>query len=78
MARLTYADVFERDYFSKGLAVCEPHILTDTIFFRFRDEEFEFPANDVWQLVKHDRSSFDSAEVEKLREYKRKKGNGHG
>lgn len=68
----TYADLFERDYFSKGLAVCESHILTDTIFCRFRDEEFEFPAREVHTLLTLDRARFNSAKIEDLREYKKK------
>ena len=33
----------ENKYWKKGLAVAEAHILTDTMFFKFRRETFEFP-----------------------------------
>ena len=37
--------------YKKGLAVGESRILTDTVFFRFKEETFEFPSNEVVSLV---------------------------
>ncbi len=33
---------WEREYYSKGFAVCEHSIIDDTTFCRFRSETFEF------------------------------------
>ena len=43
----TLQEWHEKDFFSKGKAVCEPRILTDTIFCRFREETFEFSSNEI-------------------------------
>jgi len=40
-----------KDCYEKGLAVGESRILTDTIFFRFKDETFEFPSGQVLNLI---------------------------
>ena len=47
----TRAEVLEEDYFSKGLAVCQPIIMNDSIYCRFRDEVFEFASHDLDYLT---------------------------
>lgn len=39
---------WEKDFFSKGNAVCESRILSDTVYCRFRREDYEFPAPQVF------------------------------
>ncbi len=41
----------EKLHFSKGVAICENRILTDTLFCRFRDETFEFPSSELIGLT---------------------------
>jgi len=36
---------WEETHFDKGFAVYESRILTDTVYCRFRGEEFEFPSS---------------------------------
>ena len=70
----TRLEVMEKEYFSKGLAVCAPNIVNDTIYFKFRDEEFEFPSYLANNLVTYNNSSYDSAPVKKLRALEKKNG----
>ena len=74
----TVADVMETDYYARGLAVCETHILTDTIYFRFRQEEYELPSRQSWGLVKRDQSRFNSAPIKKVRALAKKLRNANG
>ena len=74
----TRFDVWERDYYSKGFAVCEPDIINDVMYCRFRDEEFEIPSAEDMDLVEgmgpmtgdETRWSMLHAEVSKLRKWK--------
>ena len=70
----------EAKYWKKGLAVCEEHILTDTMFFKFRNETFEFPTRYTVNLgIMSARDSgygcgvneFPSVEVKELRKLKK-------
>ena len=69
-----YESVFESDYFARGLAVGESRVLTDTIYFRFRDEQFEHPAERIYAQCRF-MHGFYTMEVEKLRALQ---GDGHG
>ena len=62
---------FERDFYAHGLAVCESRILTDTIFFRFRQETFEFPSEKAHSLVDWDSRDYPSCRVSRLRKLKK-------
>ena len=66
-----YDSIFEDDYYAHGLAVAESRILTDTIYARFRDEEFEWPAMEIHNLISYE-LPFPSVPVKKLRALKRK------
>ena len=77
----------ENKYFKKGLAVCENHILTDTVFFKFRNETFEFPtryADAIKIMPERDSgygcmvNEFPCAEVKALRKLKKKLEAQHG
>jgi hypothetical protein len=63
----TIAEVMESDYFAKGLAVCQNNILNDSVFIKFRDEQYELPSRLVARLIRQDQSRFDSIRVEKVR-----------
>ena len=43
--------MLEKEYYAKGLAACEPRILADTVYFRFRKESWEFPADKCEHIV---------------------------
>ena len=73
-----YESIFEEDYFANGLAVCEAHILTDTYYCRFRDEQYEFPTVVMRGVVKYDPSRFNTAPVEKLRALKEEEAKANG
>lgn len=68
----TLAEVMEEDYFSKGLAVCEARILSDSIYFKFRNEEYDLPSTVAWNLIKWDHSRLNSASIRKVRALARK------
>lgn len=63
----TIAEVMEADYFSKGLAVCQNNIINDSVFIKFRDEQYELPSRFVARFIRYDQSRFDSIRVEKVR-----------
>ena len=69
----TIAEVWEKEYFSQGLAICENHIISDTIYFKFRDEAFEFSTRESTHLVTYDQSGYNHASVAKLRKLKKSK-----
>ena len=69
-----YDSIFENDYYAKGLAVAESRILTDTIYARFRDEEFEWPSGQIFSLVSYD-YPFPTIPIKKLRALKRRQEN---
>ncbi len=60
--------------YKRGLAVGLPQIASDTIFFRFHDETFEFPAFDLLGApnIAHYNGIYYEAKVTKLRELKAK------
>lgn len=64
------------DAYAKGFAVGLPQINTDTIFFRFKNEVFEFPAYDLLGIagIAHFNGRYYEAKVSKLRELKEKNG----
>ena len=68
----TLAEVMESDYFAKGLAVCQNNIFNDSVFIKFRDEQYELPSRLVARLIRYDQSRFDSIMVEKVRTLARK------
>jgi hypothetical protein len=43
--------MWEKTYYKDGLAICEARILTDTIFFKFRKETYEFPSSVAAEIV---------------------------
>lgn len=62
--------------YRRGLAYGVPQIKTDTIFFRYKEETFEFPAIDVLGakgIAKHNGCYYE-ANVKKLRTLKAKHG----
>ena len=75
---MTLRDIWERDYYSKGLAVCEADIINDVVYCRFRDEEFEIPSADNFRIIegmgpmigKEIRKTMLCAKISKLRKYK--------
>lgn len=68
---MTFESIFESDYYAHGLAVAENRILTDTIYARFRDEEFEWPSTYIHGLVSYE-LPFPCIPVRKLRALKKK------
>ena len=63
----TIAEVMESDYFAKGFAVCQNNIINDSVFAKFREEQYELPTRLVGRFIRHDQSRFDSIRIEKLR-----------
>ena len=63
----TIAEVMETDYFAKGLAVCQSNIFNDSVFVKFREEQYELPTRLVGRFIRHDQTSFDSISVSKVR-----------
>ena len=55
--------------YARGMAVGLPQIDKDTIFFRYRDEQFEFPAYELLGMpgIAHFNGSHYEADVTKLR-----------
>ena len=72
----TRGEILEEDYYAKGLAVCQPIIMNDTIYCRFRDETFEFASKDLnYAELNHPFSigyEYTNWPVEKLRKLKKK------
>ena len=71
MTQTEFNSIFEADYYSRGLAVAESRILTDTIYARFRNEEFEGPSREIHFLISYE-LPFPSVPVKKLRDLKSK------
>ena len=63
----TIAEVMESDYFAKGLAVCQINIINDSVFVKFREEQYELPTKLVGRFIRYDQTSFDSISVSKVR-----------
>ena len=78
------AEHLERSYYSLGYAACEARILSDTVFCRFRTEEFEFSSDQLlgWELSSGDKNhnpgGYLQIKVSKLRALKKKLGRNHG
>ena len=51
----------------KGMAVGIQKITTDCVYFRFKDETFEFPTMQVVPSIAHYNGSYYEAKVEDLR-----------
>ena len=64
------------DVYDKGLAVGVPQIRKDTIYFRYRDETFEFPTIQVLPNVAHFNGCYYEAKVSKLRKLKKESSHG--
>ena len=62
--------------YSKGKAVGIQQILTDSVFFRFKDETFEFPTNQVIPEIATFNGSYYEADVKQLRKMKKERING--
>ena len=81
---ITEEEYREKMYFSKGLAICETRILTDTLFCRFRDETFEFPSRSmIGQIMDYTQKNFVFGgylhiKVSKLRKLSKEKRKNHG
>ena len=65
-----------KEAFDKGLAVGIQQIRNDSIFFRFKDETFEFPAGEVlgYRGIAKYNGSYYEAKVSALRRLKEKHG----
>ena len=63
----TITEVMESDYFSKGLAICQNNIINDSVFIKFRNEQYELPSLLVANLIRHSQSGFNSILVKKVR-----------
>lgn len=69
------------DLYEKGLAVGMPEIRTDGVFFRYRDEKFEFPSSILNEkhggrnIVRYDGLLY-LASVKKLRALAKKEKHG--
>ena len=57
----------------RGLAVGQPDIRSDSIYFSYKDEKFNFPALQVIGICKQN-GSFYTAKVKKLRELRNRHG----
>ena len=66
--------------YDKGLAVGVGQITNDCIFFRFKDETFEFPAYDLLghKGVAHFNGVYYEAKVSDLRRIRKMKEKEHG
>ena len=56
-----------KEAFDKGLAIGVQQIRTDSVYFRFKDETFEFPTNQVVPKIAKYNGSYYEAKVKDLR-----------
>lgn len=74
----TIADVWERDYWSKGRAVCQHDIIHDEIYCRYRDETFHIRdhsaqfeiINGMGPLINNEKRTMMHAKIKDLRKLK--------
>ncbi len=68
-----------KEAFDRGLAVGIPEIRSDSIFFRYKDEEWRFPTFHVLPNHAHYNGVYYEAKPARLRKLARAvKENGHG
>mgnify|MGYP001611760925 CR=1 FL=1 len=67
-----------KEAFDRGLAVGIQQIRTDSVFFRFKDETFEFTTGEVVPKIAKYNGCYYEAKVKDLRKLDRKKKAHHG
>jgi hypothetical protein len=65
-----------KEAFEKGLAVGIQQIRTDSVFFRFKDETWEFPTGVVLPKYAHYNGSYYEAKASRLRKLAKEQANG--
>lgn len=62
--------------YDRGIAVGQSDISTDTMFFRYGDEKWEFPTPKVSPFIENSGYGFYTAPVDRLRELEREAAGG--